>query len=441
MENKEYPRNTEMEKFLLSALLMKEGVAVPVAAAILKAEDFYRPAHRVVWNAILDIYDRGDIPNILTLLEELRRINKVDEVGVTFAYSLTEYANTTAYVEGYAKEIKEKAILRRLIMAGEELQAAAFKAQKNSSEIISDIEEKLFALYQGERHSDFEHLKPILKRAFDEVRVLMDAKSPVSGIASGFESLDDVTGGFQKSDLILIAARPSMGKTAFALNIATNAASKGATVAIFSLEMSKRQLGRRILVSESGINSSKIQSGRIDQHEFSELVDVFEKLNDVNVFIDDSAGLKISELRQKARRMKMEHDIDLIVIDYLQLMQGQGKGKAETRQQEISEISRGLKAIARELDIPIIALSQLSRSPELRADKRPLLSDLRESGALEQDADIVMFLYRDGYYDSESEDAGIAELIIAKNRNGATKTINLQFDREIMRFSDFAGED
>ena len=428
----EIPCDLEMEKFVLSALLMKNGEAVPVAAAILTEGDFYRPEHRILYRAILEIYDSGEIPNVLTLIEALKRTGELEKIGHTLIYSLTEYAHTTAYVEGYAKAIKEKATLRQLIETSEVLQQEAYKAAKPASEIIADAEEKLFSLYRNEHRAEFEPLKPILMRTFDEIRKLMDNRTRISGVGSGFRDLDDVTNGFQKSDLILIAARPSMGKTAFALNIAANAAINGSKVAIFSLEMSKRQLGRRLLAAQSRIDSSKVQTGNITATEFGDLMDALEILHDKEIYIDDSAGLRVSELRQKARRLKLEKDIDAIIIDYLQLMQAKSKG--ENRQQEISEISRSLKALARELDVPIIALSQLSRSPELRADKRPLLSDLRESGALEQDADIVMFLYREEYYDPQPDNENLAELIIAKNRNGATKTINLYFYREIMKF-------
>ena len=433
------PSNIEIEKFILSALMMKNGVAVPTAAAILTADDFYRPEHRILYRAILDIYDAGDPPNILTLIEYLRRSGELDKFELTSIYSLAEYANTTAYVETYAREVKEKSLLRHVITTGEKLQQEAYKAAKPADEIIADAEENLFALYKDGSQSDFEVLKPILTRSIDEINRLCDNHTRISGVASGFDDLDDVTSGFQKSDLILIAARPSMGKTAFALNVATNAAINGARVAIFSMEMNKRQLGRRLLVSQSRISSSKVQTGRLERSDFAEIVEALEELSGLEVYIDDSAGLKVSTLRQKARRLKIEHGVDLIIIDYLQLMQG--TSRAENRQQEISEISRSLKALARELDVPVIALSQLSRAAELRADKRPLLSDLRESGALEQDADIVMFLYRESYYDSETENPNIAELIVAKNRNGATRTIELIFNREIMKFESLATEE
>ena len=426
------PQDVEMEKFILSACLMKDGEAIPVASSILEEGDFYRPQHRIVYRAILDIYDSGETPNILNLIARLRKTGELDKVSIELIYSFTEGAHTTAYVEGYAKAVKEKSALRQLIAMGEKVSADALKAEKTANELIEEAEENLFSLYKTSDNAEFELLKPIVMRTLGEVQELMKHDRRISGVKSGFNELDNITHGFQRSDLILLAARPSMGKTAFALNIAVNAAMTGSKVAVFSMEMSKRQLGRRLLVTQSKIDASKVASGDISPLEFNDILEALEILTGLNIYIDDSAGLKVPDLRQKSRRLRMERDIDLIIIDYLQLMQG--RSKAETRQQEISEISRSLKGLARELDVPIIALSQLSRGVELRADKRPLLSDLRESGALEQDADIVMFLYRESYYDRETDNEHGAELIIAKNRNGATGSINLEFQREIMLF-------
>ena len=437
---RELPHDTEMEKFVLSAMLIQNGEIVPLVSSILEADDFYRPGHRVVYRALLDIYDaEGGTMDILALINELRRSGKLEAVGIEFTYSLAEYAHTTAYVEAYAREIKNKSLLRKAIAASDEIRQAAYRDDKPASEIIADAEAKLFSLYQGDSRSEFEHIDPIAKRVFEEIYKLVDNHTRISGVASGFADLDGVTSGFQKSDLILLAARPSMGKTALALNMAMNAADKGSNVAIFSLEMSKRQLGRRIISAVSEIDSGKLQNGSLTARDFAEIINSLEKVAKLPIYIDDTSGLTVSELRQKTRRLKLEQGVDMIIIDYLQLMQG--KSKAENRQQEMSEISRGLKALARELDIPIIALSQLSRAVELRADKRPLLSDLRESGALEQDADLVMFLYREEYYDKETENANTAELIIAKNRNGATKTIALYFQREVMKFESVTSEE
>lgn len=422
----------EMEKFVLSALLLKGGEAVPTATALLTADDFFRPAHRILFRTIARIYDAGTPPNVLSLLEELRKTGELAAVGMELLYSLSEYANTTAYVDSYAKSIKEKATLRALTRIGEEIAQSAFEA-KAAADILNEAEQKLCALFV-ERRANFEHVAPILSRTISDITARLDGKAKFSGIPSGFTDLDELTNGFQPADLILLAARPSMGKTAFALNIAANAALTGISVALFSFEMSKAALARRLLVSQARLDSAKLQNGTLTADEFGELIAVADELSRLKIYIGDLADTSIAQLRSNARRLKLEHDVDLIIIDYLQLMTGDG----ENRQQEISAISRSLKGLAQELDIPIIALSQLSRQAELRADKRPLLSDLRESGALEQDADMVMFLYREDYYDHESEKANVAELIIAKNRNGATRTLNLYFDRACMRFEALA---
>lgn len=424
----------EMEKFVLSALMLKGGEAVPVAAGILKAEDFYRPEHRKLYRAMLRIYDGGTAPNLLTLIAELQKTGELGAVGLELVYSLAEYANTTAYVESYARELKEKSILRALTRVGEEIAQAAYEGQTASAEILGEAERKICGLYMDGRRTDFEHVEPILMRALTEIGTRLEGAAKYSGVPSGFVDLDELTNGFQRADLILLAARPSMGKTALALNMAANAALSGKTVAVFSFEMSKAALAKRLLVSQARVDSAKVQNGTLTAEEYSELLNAADVLSRLKLYISDTAETTIAELRSKARRQKMENDVELIIIDYLQLMTGEG----ENRQQEISAISRSLKGLARELAIPIIALSQLSRQAELRADKRPLLSDLRESGALEQDADMVMFLYREDYYDHESEKANVAELIIAKNRNGATRTLNLYFDRACMRFEALA---
>ncbi len=432
------PQAVEMEKFVLGAMLLKEGEIIPTITSILTAEDFYRPEHRTIFDAILKIYSKKIIPNMLSLIEELRSSGELEKIGHEYVFSLMEIAHTTAYAEFYAQTIKEKSILRKLIKVGEEIIQDAITAVKPLSDILDNAEKKLFAVTSQNETSEFESITPILQRSFERIRRALDNPEGISGVSTSFNDFDKITSGLQKSDLILLAARPSMGKTALALNMAMNAALENNIVAIFSLEMSKEQLGHRLLSSYSRINSQKLTTGNIDADEFNELVETLNYLTGTKLFIDDTAGISILELRSKARKIKNEHGLDLIVIDYLQLMQGAArKGADYNRQQEISEISRSLKALARELKVPILALSQLSRSVELRADKRPMLSDLRESGSLEQDADIVMFLYREEYYDKETENSNIAELVIAKNRNGPTTSINLQFDRECMHFGSF----
>ena len=435
-EQENIPQVVEMEKFVLSAMLLKDGEIIPTITTILTAEDFYRPEHRIIFSAILKLYSKKIIPNILSLNEELRQSGELEKIGgVTMVFSLSEVANTTAYAETYAKTIKEKSILRNLIKASEEIIQMSIEEKKPLNDILDDAEKKIFGVTSKGETSEFEHITPILQRSFDRIRRALDNPEGITGVPTKFVDFDRVTSGLQKSDLILLAARPSMGKTALALNMSMNAALQNNVVAIFSLEMSKEQLGHRLLSSYSGINSQKLSTGNFDSEDLNSLIDTLEYLTDSKLFIDDTAGITILELRSKARKIKNEHGLNLIVIDYLQLMQGTArKGADFNRQQEISEISRNLKGLARELKVPILALSQLSRSVELRADKRPLLSDLRESGSLEQDADIVMFLYREEYYDKETENTNTAELVIAKNRNGPTTTINLQFDKECMRF-------
>ena len=426
----------DMEKFVLSSMLLKDGEIIPVVTSILTAEDFYRPEHKIIFGAILRIYSKKILPNILSLVEELKTSGELNKIGTELIFSLPQIAHTTAYTENYAQIIKEKSLLRRLIQTGEEIIQEATEAQKPINDILDDVEKKIFSVTSQGETSEFEHIKPVLQRSFDRIRRAMDNPEGITGVSTKFQDFDRLTGGLQRSDLILLAARPSMGKTALALNIAMNAALEKNIVAVFSLEMSKEQLGHRLLSSYSGINSQKLSTGNFDDDEFNKLVDTLNRLVESKLFIDDTAGITVLELRSKARKIKNEYGLNLIVIDYLQLMQGNSrKGSDFNRQQEISEISRSLKALARELKVPILALSQLSRSVELRADKRPLLSDLRESGSLEQDADIVAFLYREEYYEKETENANTAELVIAKNRNGPTSIINLQFNKECMRFS------
>jgi len=430
MSAKDLTFDVEMEKFVLSACLLKGGEAVPVMTSVLKVEDFYRPAHRILFRAIVRIFDAGGQPNVLTLFDELRRTGELKEVGAESVYQLAEYANTTAYVESYAKTLKEKSQMRRLARIGEEITQAAYEGKLEIAEQLSEAERKICGVYAGGQLTGFEALKPVLTRELAEIGKIADGAVRLSGVPSGFTDLDELTNGFQGADLILLAARPSMGKTALALNMAVNAAFSGRAVALFSFEMSREALARRVLVSQARVNSAKVQNGTLSAEEFSELIAAAEELGELKVFISDAAETSVTNLRSAARRQKLENDVGLIIVDYLQLM----TGKAENRQQEISTISRSLKGLARELNIPIIALSQLSRNVELRANKRPLLSDLRESGALEQDADLVMFLYREDYYDRETAAPNVAELIIAKNRNGATRTLNLYFDRAIQRF-------
>ena len=434
---KELPQVTDMELELLGIMLLKDGAAIPTISAILKDEDFFLEEHKRLYNLILSLYVRKITPNLLSIIEELRRTNYLSNKYVELVIRLGEVAFSTAYAEPWALKIKEKSILRHLILAGEEIVRDAYDDKKPIDEILDTAEKKIFAVTSQTSNAELEAVQPILQRAFENIQLAVDNRGKPTGVPSGFGNFDMCTNGLQRSDLILIAARPSMGKTAFALNIAFNAAMRENVVAMFSLEMGKEQLGKRLLSMHSGIDSLKINTGNLKVDEIVNIGNAVEELARLKFFIDDTPAMTVLELRSKARRLKTEKGLDLILIDYLQLMQGRAsKGGEFNRQQEISEISRNLKALARELNVPVIALSQLSRNVELRADKRPLLSDLRESGSLEQDADIVIFLYREEYYNKETENTNTAEVIIAKNRNGPTTAVKMSFIKETMQFAD-----
>ena len=432
--SRELPAVIEMEKKLLSAMMLREGKIIPTVSAILTEEDFYRPEHRMIYRAMLAIHGAGTPPDILLVEGELERRGELRRLDRMYLLSLMDMEYSTARAEAYAKTIKEKAILRRLIEAGETIIDEAY-GEKDAEGILSRAEQAILAVNMKSRGADFESLQSMLERVLDNVRYKFNHPDELSGVTTGLIDLNRVLNGLQKSELILLAARPSMGKTALAMNIGWRAAYAGKVVAVYSLEMSKVQLGQRLMSTASGVNSQKINKGNFGDDEMNKLIRAVEDLNKLKMYIDDTAGLGILEMRSKARRLKHEVGLDLIIIDYLQLMSG--SGQTENRQQEISEISRNLKAMARELEVPILALSQLSRSVEMRAEKKPQLSDLRESGSLEQDADVVMFLYRDEYYNrDDSQNQNLAELIIAKNRNGPTTTVRLRFDKEVMKFDD-----
>ena len=431
--NTQMPEAIEVEKKLLSALMLKSGQAVAEVGTILTAEDFFRVEHRLIYKAILRLNGHGVPLDVLMVEQALRKSGDLEKVTRKYLYGLVPLEYTTLRAEAYAKVIRQKSLMRQLIEAGRGLAIAAADERNAIEDVLSRAEEEILKIGNRQIKSGYEEVGEILQRTFERINYLHENAGQLLGIPSGLMDLDRILNGFQKSDLILLAARPSMGKTALAMNMAAQAA-RGKVVLVFSLEMSKEQLGNRLLSTASGVNSQAINTGNISDEDMDRLLDGLERLSRCKLYIDDTAGINIMELRSKARRIKHEHGLDMIIIDYLQLMTG---GKAENRQQEISEISRQLKAMARELDVPIIALSQLSRSVELRAEKKPQLSDLRESGSLEQDADIVMFLYRDEYYNrDEAENKNIAELIIAKNRNGPTTSLHLHFDKETMKFSD-----
>lgn len=438
MPRRAMPTAIEMEKKLLSAMMLKEGAIIPKVTEIISADDFYREENRIIFRALIAVYNRGTPPDILLVEDELIRNDELDRVNRRYLFSLIDLEFSTARAEAYANTIRIKSILRRLIKSGMEIADEAADESKDIEDVLEGAEKKILAVTSKNNQTGFEKLSSILQRSFERIQRIHNRPGEMEGVTTGLIDLNKVTNGLQKSDLILLAARPSMGKTALALNIAVNAAAAKKNVALFSLEMSKTQLGNRLLSTASRVNSQYLNTGNFSDNDMRNLLQALDELAPLRLFIDDTASISLLELRSKVRRLKNEHGLDLIVIDYLQLMQGgTARLTEQNRQQEISEISRSLKALARELDVPILALSQLSRSVEMRADKKPQLSDLRESGSLEQDADIVMFLYRDEYYNREDTDnQNIAELIIAKNRNGPTTSIRLQFNKEIMHFAD-----
>ncbi|MBR1647612.1 MAG: replicative DNA helicase [Selenomonadaceae bacterium] len=432
-----------MEKELLCSMMLKNGIAIPKIQEIIREEDFYRPEHKIIFHELIEIYRNGDPPNILTLIENLRHQGHLNKISVKYLFTLSALTSTTAYAETYARTIREKSFLRQLIDLGQEIIDGAYENKLTAEELLREAEKKILAATMRNDKRELEKVSDILKSSLENIQHIYNNPGSLRGVPTGLADVEKVLNGLHKSDLILLAARPSMGKTALALNIAVNAAKMDKVVALFSLEMSCEQIGNRLLSSESKVNSLHLNTGNFSGGDLSKLVDALEELSQLNMFIDDTPGISILDLRAKARRLKHEvGDLDLIVLDYLQLMQGRSSKNTEmNRQQEISEISRSLKALARELNVPILALSQLSRNVEMRAEKKPQLSDLRESGSLEQDADIVLFLYRDEYYNrDDAENENIAELIIAKNRNGPTTSVRLQFQKEILLFRNLERE-
>ena len=419
------PHDIDAEQAIIVSMLTDKD-AVVEAVEILKPDDFYRQDNKTIYEAVLNLYNRAEPIDIITVKSELTSIGKLEAVGgLEYLAVLPDKVPTTANVDKYIKIVEEKSILRRLIKASNELIDLGYAQNEDVDTIMDQAEKKVFEISQGKNQKGYTPIKDILVESFAELEKLYNQKEPITGIPTGFADLDYKTAGLHNSDLVLVAARPAMGKSAFALNIATNAAvqAKVPTV-IFNLEMSKSQLVSRILCSEAMVDSNKIRTGKIEEDDWIKLATALGPLSEAPIYIDDTPGITVTEIRAKCRKLKMEKNLGLIVIDYLQLIQGSGK-RNSSREQEISEISRSLKILAKELDVPVIALSQLSRAAEQRADHRPMLSDLRESGAIEQDADIVMFLYRDDYYNPDSEKKNIAEVIMAKHRAGSTGTVEL----------------
>ncbi len=427
------PNNTEAEESVIGAMLLDKE-AVNTALEILKAEDFYKEVNQEIFKAIISLYNRNEPVDLVTLSEELRKRQTLESVGgISYLADLSISVVSAANTKYYCEIVKEKSILRRLIKSSDEIMSLAYQDNKEVNLILEKAEKDIFDITQGVHNKGFYPINDVLLRSFSQIEERAAKKGELTGLTTGFVDIDSKLSGLQKSDLILLAARPSMGKTALGINIATNAAIKGgANVAIFSLEMSKEQLAQRIISSTAHVDLQKIISGNLSEDEWIQVVNSMAPLSKMNIFIDDTAGISLMEMKAKCRRMKVEKGIDLVVIDYLQLVETDSK--SENRQQEISAISRGLKAIAKEMECPVLALSQLSRAPELRSDHRPILSDLRESGAIEQDADVVLFLYRDDYYNEDSEKKNIGEIIIAKHRNGPTGKVELAFKKEYTKF-------
>ena len=419
------PHDTEAEQAVLGSMLTDVDAVVD-AIEILKPEDFYREDNKNIYEAMLNLYGKAEPIDVITVKSELTSMGKFEVVGgLEYLATLPDKVPTTTNAIKYIHIVEEKSILRKLIKTANDLISLGYAQNEDIDVIIEQAEKKIFDIMQGKNQKGYTALKDILVESFAEIEKLYNQKEAITGIPTGFADLDYKTAGLHKSDLILIAARPAMGKSAFALNIATNAAINAKVpVIIFNLEMSKSQLVNRMLCSEAMVDSNKIRTGKMDEEDWVKLATALGPLSEAPIYIDDKPGITVSEIRAKCRKLKLEKDIGLVVIDYLQLIQGSGKKNA-SREQEISEISRSLKILAKELDIPVVALSQLSRAAEQRADHRPMLSDLRESGAIEQDADIVMFLYRDDYYNPDTEKKNIAEIILAKHRAGSTGTIEL----------------
>jgi replicative DNA helicase len=430
------PQNTDAETSLLGAILIDSDAIVKIADTI-TAHDFYDRRHELIYEAIRNLYERHSPIDVLTVTDQLRSSGNLDTVGgAAYLTELTNYVPTAAHVEQYASIVAQKALRRRMIKASQEITALGYDETRSLQELIEEAESSLFEVSKQHIKQDIVSLETILSESFDRLDELHKDKGKIRGVPTGYKDLDGILAGLQRSDLFILAARPSMGKTAFVLNLAHNIGTKaGEGVLIFSLEMSKEQLVDRMLAMESGVDAWALRTGNLSDQDFERIGNAMGALSEAQIFIDDTPGITISDLRTKARREMHQHPLGLIIVDYLQLMSGGAKfGGDGNRVQEISEISRGLKGIARELNVPLIALSQLSRSVESRTPQIPQLSDLRESGSIEQDADVVAFIYREDYYNKDTERQGITDILIKKHRNGPTGGVELYFEKEKQRF-------
>jgi replicative DNA helicase len=427
------PHSLEAEQSVLGAMIVNKE-AINTALEIIRPDDFYKEANKEIYEAIMVLFNKNEPVDLITLSEELKRRGTLENIGgITYLANLSSSIATTANVEYYCKIVEQKSILRKLIKTSDEIMTSAYEDSEEVNAIIEKAEKRIFDITQGSHKQGFAPINEVLLSSFAQIEERAANKGQLTGLTTGFVDLDNKLSGLQKSDLVLVAARPSMGKTAFGINICTNSALKAnAKVAVFSLEMSKEQLVQRIISSTAHVDLQKIISGNLADDEWLQVVNSMGPLSQIGIYIDDTPGISLTEMKAKCRKLKIEKGLDLVLVDYLQLMTLDGH--SESRQQEISAISRGLKGLAKEMNCPVIALSQLSRAPELRSDHRPILSDLRESGAIEQDADVVMFLYRDEYYNRDSEKKNIGEVIIAKHRNGPTGTVELVWKGQYTKY-------
>jgi replicative DNA helicase len=433
------PHNLEAERSVLGAILI-DNESFNVAASVIDARAFFRDAHRRIFERMIALAERNQPIDLVTLKEELERAGEVEEVGgPAYIASLVDGVPRATNVEYYAKIVKEKATLRSLIFSANKILSNAYEADQEADLILDEAESAIFSVAEDRIKAGFVPMRELVKDSFPKIEQLFEHKSFITGIATGFTEIDKMTRGFQRGDLVIVAARPSMGKTSLVLNIAQHVATSGSIAGFFSLEMSKEQLFMRMLASEAKIDNYRLMSGQIGQREYGQITHALETLSESQLYIDDTPGIGVLEMRAKARRLQAEHGLDLLAIDYIQLMTG--RGRFENRTLELASISRSLKGLAKELNVPVVVLSQLSRAPEARSDRRPQLSDLRESGALEQDADVVILIFREEMYKQSNEPAesdGIAELILAKQRNGPTGTMKLAFLRQQTRFANLA---
>ena len=428
------PNSPEAEQSVIGSMIM-DSEAIMTASEILTNEDFYQRQYGILFDAMVELYNEGKAVDLVTLQDRLKEKDVPPEVAsLEFVKDILDSVYTSAHIRQYASIVHEKAMLRRLIRTTEGIANACYAGKESMEDIFVDTEKQIFDIIQQNTSGEYVPIKDVVLNALDKIEMASRTKGNVTGIPTGFIDLDYKTAGFQPSDLILVAARPSMGKTALVLNIAQHMAFReNVTVAVFSLEMSKEQLVNRLLSLESRVDSQSIRTGNLTDEDWSKLIEGAGVIGKSHLIIDDTPGISVTELRSKCRKFKMEHNLGIIIIDYLQLMTG--SKRSESRQQEISDISRSLKAVARELNVPVVALSQLSRAVEQRPDHRPMLSDLRESGAIEQDADVVMFIYRDDYYNKDTAKPNVAEIIIAKQRNGAIGTIELAWLPQYTKFA------